>query len=343
MNASAKGEGPTISTCLLRPFYKLLANYQLGGRGVVEQAHTYGAEARIPLERAHKLLQAAIMLTGDPDLGLKAGRMSDFEDAGALAYAAGSAPTVRDAIQVGSRYMKLLNDGMDFRMLIEGTRVAVRLESKGSLPRASADFQASALRAHHRRTHANEIPGLEWWFMHERPVSIDEYERTFGETTLRFAMPYFGFCFDARHLDMPLATADARQHDLLVAQMDAALAGLPRTFSVADRVRTLIVRQLPTGGLTSDSAAKALGLSRRTLTRRLAEENSSFSELLDDTRRRLAIHYLTETDRTVSSIAFLLGFSEVPTFYRAFRRWTNDTPLQYRQAHQPSRGEEPQT
>jgi hypothetical protein len=92
MNATARGDGPTISTCLLCPFYKLLANYQLGGRGVVEAAHKYTPEARIPLEQAHKLLQTAISLTGDPDLGLKAGRISDFEDAGALAYAAGSAP-----------------------------------------------------------------------------------------------------------------------------------------------------------------------------------------------------------------------------------------------------------
>lgn len=323
---------PSISTCLLRPFYKLLSHYQLGDSGVVKEGRAHMPERRIPLEQAHALLQAAVQLTGDPDFGLKAGRLIDLADGGALAYATGTAPTVRQAIMVGARYIKLLNDAMDFRLVIAGARAFVHMDSSVPLPRASADFQASAMRVHHRRTHATEIPDIEWWFTHERPENTEEYQRTFGEASLRFSMPHFSYSFDARFLDVAQTTADARQHDALIKQMEAALAGIPRSSTLSDRVRTLILRQLPSGELNILVIAKELGVSRRTLTRHLAQEHTSFSDLVDDTRRRMALHYLEETDRSISSIAFLLGFSEVATFYRAFKRWTAGTPMRFRHA-----------
>jgi AraC-like DNA-binding protein len=71
-------------------------------------------------------------------------------------------------------------------------------------------------------------------------------------------------------------------------------------------------------------------MSPRTLGRRLAEEGTTFSELLDDLRRQLALRYVGTETHGLSEVAFLLGFSDVAAFYRAFKRWTGRTPLQYR-------------
>jgi AraC-like DNA-binding protein len=321
----------TLSTCMLQPFYKLLASYQLSPYVELERLRALGPAARVPFDEALALLVRAVELTGDRDLGLKAGRISDFEDGGTLAYAASSANTLREAMSIAARYMGLLTDSMSYRLVIEGTRALVKLESKVVLPRAAADFQASALRTHHRRTHSIDIPGLEWCFLHEQPAAMEEYERTFGATHLVFSAPYFGFSFDARFLDIPLRTTDARQHQLVLGQIEAVMADIPQRDTIAGGVRKAIVRDLASAELSVTHVAHELSMSRRTLARRLQEEGTSFSELVDDTRRRMAQHYLAESDRSVTQIALLLGFSEVATFYRAFRRWLQMTPVEFRQ------------
>jgi AraC-like DNA-binding protein len=323
--------GITLATSLLQPFYKLLASYELSPYVLLEKLRALGPDARVPWDEAVTLLLTAIELTGDADLGLKAGRILDLEDGGALAYAASSANTLRDAMNVAGRYMGLLSGLMTYRVVVHGARAEVHLDSEVALPRAAADFQASALRTHHRRTHSVEIPGLEWCFRHERPAVMEEYERTFGATRLTFSAPYFGFSFDARFLDIPLRTADSRQHQRMLGQMEAALAEIPKLDTVAGGVRRAIMRDLASTQLSVSHVAHALRMSRRTLARRLHEEGTSFSELVDDTRRRMAQHYLTESDRSVAQIALQLGFSEVATFYRAFRRWMQMTPVEYRQ------------
>jgi AraC-like DNA-binding protein len=321
----------TVSTRLLQPFYKLLASYQLTSRAQLETLRALGPDARVPVDTAYALLSTAVELTGDRDLGLKAGRIFDFDDGGPPIYAASSANTLRAAIEVIGRYMALLTDATGYRLSIEGERAVVRLENTVEAPRAAADFQASAVRTHHRRTHPIDLPGLEWSFLHERPASTEEYERTFGETPLHFSAAYLGFSFDARSLDIPLRTADARLHEQVLRQIEAALAEVPPVDTVAGDVRKAIVRDLASARLSVAHVAQELSMSRRTLARRLQTEGTSFSELVDDTRRRMAQHYLADSARSVAQIALVLGFSEVATFYRAFRRWTQMTPIEYRQ------------
>jgi AraC-like DNA-binding protein len=324
----------TLSVSLLQPFYKLLASYQLSPAVQLERLRALGSDARMPVETAYALLKGAVELTGDADLGLKAGRIFDFGDGGALIYAASSASTLRAAIEVVGRSMALLTDATRYHLSIEGTRAVVRLENSVELPRAAADFQLSALRTHHRRTHSIDLPSLEWCLRHDQPASLEEYERTFGETPLRFSADYVGFSFEARYLDIPLRTADARLHPLVLQQIEAALADVPRRDAVSGGVRKAIVRDLASAQLSVGQVAQELRMSRRTLARRLQEEGTSFSELVDDTRRRLAQHHLAKSTTSVTQIALLLGFSEVATFYRAFRRWTQTTPVEYRQRAQ---------
>jgi AraC-like DNA-binding protein len=268
--------------------------------------------------------------TGDADLGLKAGRLFDMEDGAALTYAAGSAPSLREAMATAARSMRLLTDAVSYRVVHRGTRTQVHLESKTPLPRAAADFMASAVRSHHRRTHAFDIPSVEWSFMHARPLDITEYERTFGNVPLHFSAPYLGFSFDACYLDLPLRTADARQHRVASRQLNASLADLSSPQTVARCVRDAIDRDLGSAQLAVEHVAHDLRMSSRTLARRLQEEGTSFRGLVSDARKEQALHYLTATDRSIAEIATLLGFSDVAAFYRAFRRWMHTTPVVFR-------------
>ena len=87
--------------------------------------------------------------------------------------------------------------------------------------------------------------------------------------------------------------------------------------------------------MTAESIATTLHMSRRTMTRRLEEEGTTYKDLLDGVRKQLAVGYLTETSMGVGEVAFLLGFSQGPAFHRAFKRWTGETPMEYRAARRP--------
>ena len=98
-------------------------------------------------------------------------------------------------------------------------------------------------------------------------------------------------------------------------------------------VREHILATMPDGSVSADRVASQLNISRRTLTRQLAGEGTSYRCLLDAARRECAQHYLETTDITVDRIAHLLGFSESAAFIRAYRRWTDMTPALHRRIH----------
>jgi AraC-like DNA-binding protein len=131
---------------------------------------------------------------------------------------------------------------------------------------------------------------------------------------------------------LPTANPDMAQASERIAL--EYLERLDRTDSVT-QVRRRILELLPSGPPTQTEIARSLALSPRTLHRRLAEAGTSFAGLLDDTRRELAGGYLQRTDYSIAEVAYLLGFAEVSSFNRAFRRWTGTPPSAVRRGIPP--------
>lgn len=299
----------------------------------VNHLRDYSLDDRVPLALAYEMLEAAIQRTGDANLGLKAGREIDVGAGGPLEYAVRSAATVADAIEVSARFMRLFSDAIDCRLVIEGERAIVRLDSKVETPRAAADFTASAFHTGHIKCHLGAIPGFVWSFPYEEPEDRSEYECTFAPATIQFSAPYFGYSFDKAYLATKRETGDPRLHALLRKHAEMLLAELPKYTNFRATVRDMLSEELQTSRPTAASVAQRLGVSQRTLSRRLEAEGTSFKDLLDDCRRTLALDYVTRPTFRLPEVVFLLGFSETATFYRAFKRWTGQTPLQYRRAH----------
>lgn len=176
-------------------------------------------------------------------------------------------------------------------------------------------------------------PDYEAWFVHEQPARLDEYQRTFGPGRLRFGAQFNGFVFDARILDMSFCSADPELHAVLRRYADRLLAELPQTETFADKVARVVEPQLRHGEPTVGHAAQQLHMTRRTFTRRLEREGTTFTTILDETRKKLALGYIVEHHLGISEIAFLLGFSRTGAFFRAFKRWTGTTPREYRRGH----------
>lgn len=141
------------------------------------------------------------------------------------------------------------------------------------------------------------------------------------DITITFSAP------DARR---PFLTENSAMWRVFEPELRRRLADLDRAESTADRVRAALIEMLPAGESSAMAVARRLALSGRTLQRRLAEQNTSFQRVLEETRHALARHYLRRPEVSVTEIAFLLGYDEPSSFHRAFRQWSGTTPDQAR-------------
>ena len=132
----------------------------------------------------------------------------------------------------------------------------------------------------------------------------------------------------------PLLDADEALSSIVRRRLDKALAerDLHDAGPFSERVRRLVGEQLGGPTITPGSVARALAVSRRTLSRRLAGERTSFRGILNDLRREFACALLQDRSLSVGDIAFFLQYSEPAAFHRAFRRWTGQTPRDFRTA-----------
>ena len=313
-------------------FAQVLSTYESFGRESLDRLNAIDPACRIPATVANELAVHQVAVTGDLDLGLKAARAMTLGRAGPLDYAIRSAPTVRESVAVADRYIRAYSDVLDVRLDQQDRRAVVTLEMRVPAPRPILDFTMGAWYANHIRPPLGGAHGLECWFSHPRPSNTTEYERAFEGASLRFGAPGYGFAFDRGYLEAPLPCADASLHALLCEHVRALDLSL-RWPTVCSQVREIASRELRDGRPLVFSVARELKMSARTLGRRLAGEGTNFTAVVDDLKEELALRYVTQYELGFEDIAFRLGFAHVEAFYRAFRRWTERTPLEYRRTH----------
>lgn len=325
---------PCYSMRLLRPFVQLMREDPRVPARMLAQLEVIDADARIPIATAHTMLQGAVALTGDPALGLRAGANLSLKDIGVLGYAIASAANVGEALLVGGRHMRLVNDALDFAVVRRGGEAEVHFDCRVALPRPAADFVVCGM----LRTWAQAWPRFmsaetRVCFLHAAPDDIEPYRQAFPTLQLVFSASYLGFALPEASLEEPLEQADQGLHAVLRKSAELFLANLPRVESITERVRALLIKELSSGHPTILHIAKQLRMSPRTLGRRLEVEGTTFSELLDTLRHSMATRYLREHDMAIPDIALLTGFAQTNAFHRAFRRWTGMTPNEYRRNH----------
>lgn len=133
-------------------------------------------------------------------------------------------------------------------------------------------------------------------------------------------------------LDLPFKTYNAELVDLLDAALSATLETTASALTLSEQVQWLLRRSITAGRPEMRSVARELAISERSLQRRLHEEGHTFQSLLSDTRRDLAREYLANSKFDISEIAYMLGYDDQGSFYRAFQKWENHTPSEWRQS-----------
>ena len=172
-------------------------------------------------------------------------------------------------------------------------------------------------------------PVREVCFVNPPPTQVQPYLDFFGGD-VRFDAACTRIVLDAAVLGLPMRQADSALLAALDREAEALLAEVSRVPAVVDAWRRTLVPLIREGRTTLAALAEAHHTSVRSLQRRLAEQGTSFQQLLDDTRRHLAEAHLTHDRLDVTEIALLLGYSEQSAFTRAFRHWTGLPPVQWR-------------
>ena len=164
----------------------------------------------------------------------------------------------------------------------------------------------------------------------EMPENVQPYETYFGTQIETSKMGSIEFARE--QLQVPFLTSNDEMWQAFEPSLQRRLATLQNTASTAQRVRAVLLESLPSGRANIAEVSHRLGVSARTLQRRLRQEDSNFNTVLASVREQLARHYLASTELPCNEIAFLLGYEEPNSFFRAFQGWTGESPERHRQA-----------
>ena len=285
-------------------------------------------------EAAYYDLIERIVDVADASVPFRYGEALHADDMGALGFALKTAPTVRDALSRLVRYILVLSDTLEYELIDRSWGQVFALNGRPHHRRGAAlanECALAAVTSTLRQITGEQLTPREVTFRHAALSSAASH-RTFFGCPVTFESSLDGLHLDNEQLSQPTLLADDGLSAYLVSQLDELRAQTSER-SLIDEVRGAVADALPDGQPSKSQIARRLGMSERTLHRRLAEHDQTFQDLATQARREAAESLLRADHHNVSEIAFLTGFSDQSAFTRAFKRWTGDTPAAFRDHH----------
>jgi AraC-like DNA-binding protein len=288
--------------------------------------------ARLKVRDQISFLNLAGDALQDDFLGLHLAQSFDLRELGLLYYVSASSETLSMALQRMARYSSIINQGV-YVKYADGKDVTVCFYYVGVIrhqDRHQIEFFITALVRMCRQLTGHRLVPTRVSLTHRRDIGSSEFASFFG-TGVEFGATVDEVAFAPTTKQMPIASADPYLNDHLVAYFEDALTRRrTNRGSLLSSVENAMVPLLPHGKVRVSEIARRLGVSQRTLARRLSVEGLTFSDVLENLRSDLAARYLTEVDLSISQVAWLLGYQEASAFTHAFRRWTGKTPREAR-------------
>ena len=265
---------------------------------------------------------------GDKNLGFHLALDHDVREIGLLYYVAASADTLGTALRRVERYSGIQNEGVRIDVT-KGNAVRVNINYSGVARHTDVqqiEFIIGSIIRICRYLTGHALTPTRVRMMHRIGSDKPALERLL-DCTIEDDFGADEFEFPAASWDLPIVSADPHLHRLCVQNCEEALARQNKNASpLKVKVENAIAALLPHGQVRHDIVAAKLGMSARTLARRLSAEGSSFAQILEDVRSALAQRYLADRNLPISEIAWLLGYAEIGTFTRAYQRWTGIPP-----------------
>ena len=320
-------------------FRRLLEFHGLDAVGIAQQAGVDLAAIpapgeRIEIDKIDAVLHVTIPLVADPAFGLQAARCWHPSELGVLGYAWLSSSTLRTGLERAVRYSRLIGERGTIE--IEDTRqgLKVRFEANRGNPAVVpiaavvVDIIIAILLDLCRMNAGATLRPVAAGLRRRKPDASDAYERFFG-CPVEFGAEENAFVLSSKDADRPLPSANRQLAAVFNRMLTDELSRLDKS-DVVSRCRAVVLENLSSGEETEVDTAKQLHMSSRTLQRKLAEANTTYLQLVDDTRKDLALRYIEDPRHSVTDITFSLGFSQPSAFTRAFKRWTGLSPSDYR-------------
>jgi len=286
---------------------------------------------RLAFSDFHQLASTALLLCDEPALGLRLGLRLNASAHGILGYALLSSANLGRAVHFALRYYRVLGLTFDLELVDAPDWLELRASESiplGTLGRFAAEGLFASLYAIAQFLLGEPPQGVQVGFAHPRPQHSARYREAFG-VEAEFDQPWHWLRLPRHYLERPMALANPATMQMCEQQCEALLASLDVQEGLLSRLRRLLLAR-PGDFPSLDSAASALHTSGRSLRRHLAAAGTSYQQVLDEVRRRLALQYLETTHLPLFEIAQLLGFSDPSNFRRAFRKWTGRAPKDYR-------------
>jgi AraC-like DNA-binding protein len=299
-------------------------------------------EARVPHEVMRMAWEEIPHRLGDPAFGVHLAEGARPGSLELLDYVTSHSPDLGSAYRKLVRYQRLIHHAAGMRFEIvqsadgngdgdkDRARLSHQIPTGLSISRHAPEFFMAGSLALGRRLVGPGFSPLCVEFAHAAPPDTTEHRRFF-RTEVLFDRPLTVMSFDADRVSRPLPGADPALSRVLERYAEQLLAAQPPVEeSFLDRARRLVCGSLSAELPRAADVARRLGVSERTLLRRLREGGLSYQSLVDSVRKDMALKRLQAPDATPAEVGFFLGFSDVSTFYRAFRRWTGSTPAEFR-------------
>ncbi|EAA9756055.1 AraC family transcriptional regulator [Salmonella enterica] len=329
-----------VSISMLHPILKALVNkgyesdafFEYAG---LDPAMMQNPDTRIPVEELERIMQYAARYADDLYFGLNQGQLLDFADLGLPGYVMMHSKTIGDALAAYQRYNIILYSGFNLNWEVSGEDLLLQLALQNSEKQMSRhcveDMAVSMVymisKLANRRVKLKEVS-----FGHQAPDASGDLSPYVGKFGIE---PQFG---DTRTLlriqrdilDQPVLYADARMLKVFETMAQESKDELHSSQPFSGKVSRWMTESLPTFFPTLQHTAEHLGVSIRTLQSRLREEGTTYNEISVQVRKELALRYLQKGTYSVGDIAYALHFSEQSAFQNAFKKWTGQTPGQYR-------------
>jgi AraC-like DNA-binding protein len=328
---------PHASGGIIRLAYAALREKGKDAASVLAKAGVTVAEiedptARVDAGRQVRFLNLAAEEVHDELFGFHLARKFELREIGLVYYVTASSKNFSDAFANAARYSSINNEGVRLRFRTDrNPTIAIDYERLDrQTDRHHMEFWLVVLVRVCRQITNGRIAPRQVRARHFRKTVPEEMKKFFGGK-VEFGAETDEIVFPSQVTSLALVGRDPYLNELLRRYADEALASRPAARAgVRAQVQTLMPELLPHGSATASEIALRLGMSPRTLSRKLSEEGTSFAEMLDEFREALARRYLDDPGMRVTEIAWLLGYRQVSAFSSAFKKWTGVSPREFR-------------
>lgn len=288
-------------------------------------------EERHPVAALYRLYELVAESTGNPDIGIYAGRIDYINRLNLQLYTCSVCETFRDYLNLMPSALRFAGDIGEVKIRREGEQIRldwVPLWQASERQRFQSDEMLTTSAMIVRSLCVQTIPVRSAHFTYPEPDDLTLLREVFGNE-LYFDQPVSCLYFDRASLYYPVVCLDS----------DWSRALNPSVSHLFDRngdddflaaLRSTVIKMLPRGGVTIDQVAQEQGISRRTLQRRLTDRDTQFAQLLQELRDELAVQYLADERLSITDIAFLLGYADHGSFSSAFKGWHGVSPREFR-------------